>query len=507
MSTWKYNLRTAILSLLMACLLLWIGATRIVEAGKLESPTAQESSEVQELYEARCATCHGTLGDGAGPAADRFFIKPRDFTRDEYKIKSTAGDEFPSRDDLIRVISKGMPGSSMPPWENVLSQSEIGELADYIQAFGRFFPQEGYGTTIVEVPSRVEPSPESIARGKQLYEGEVECVKCHGLAGRGDGPSAFELTDNAGFVIYPADLTQPWTYRGGMTPEDVYLRMHTGLTGSPMPAFGDALTEEEIWDLVNFILSLSPEQAPEPSVLLVSDLVEGSLPDDPNDAAWLEVASAYYPLTSQLMRAPRFYRPAVNAVWVKSLYNGSEIAFHISWNDRTETRTGDAIDAMAIQWPQELSDGNERPYFVFGDPQRPAYQWYWTADSDTVAERNTTGLQSVTDQSGEQQTVANAVYEDGRWQVVFRRPLQTGDENDLRIVTDTYIPLNFIVWDGGSGEIDGQMGINTWSPVYLQSPTPATQYAAIPAVMLVVIVLQWLVVRLVRRFARTKENG
>jgi hypothetical protein len=73
-------------------------------------PAAQEVSQGQMIYEQRCAACHGVNGDGQGPGAERLFIKPRDFTRDEFKIKSTAGDEFPTRDDLIRVISKGMPG-------------------------------------------------------------------------------------------------------------------------------------------------------------------------------------------------------------------------------------------------------------------------------------------------------------------------------------------------------------------------------------------------------------
>ncbi|HEX6384172.1 MAG TPA: c-type cytochrome, partial [Anaerolineae bacterium] len=64
---------------------------------------AQSTSEGQAIYEQRCAGCHGVTGDGQGPAAGQLFVKPRDFTRDEYEIKSTAGDEFPSREDLIRT--------------------------------------------------------------------------------------------------------------------------------------------------------------------------------------------------------------------------------------------------------------------------------------------------------------------------------------------------------------------------------------------------------------------
>lgn len=487
---------------------LWFVAGAAVTDAKVVGAPVAQVTEGQRIYEERCAACHGLAGDGAGPAAEHLFVKPRDFTRDEYKIKSTIGDEFPSREDLIRVITEGMPGSSMPGWAGVLTSAQTGAVADYIQQnFGRFFAQEGYGATRITVPRRVNPSDESSARGRALYDSDIECVKCHGAAGRGDGPSAFELTDNAGHLIYPADLTQPWTFRGGMTPEEIYLRLRTGLTGSPMPSFADALSEEETWDLVNYILSLSPEKAPEPAVLLVSQYVEGPLPDDPGDPAWAEVEPGYYPLTSQLMRTPRTYQPAVNAIWVKSLYNDTEVAFHVAWNDRTETRGAETIDAMAIQFPQQLSAGAERPYFFFGDSTRAVYQWYWSAASEGAVERNARGLAAIADQPAEQQQlVATARFEQGRWQLVFRRPLRTAAEDDLQFETDRYIPLAFMVWEGHAGEGGQHPGLTTWSLVYLQSPTPMMQYAIVPAVMIVVALIELLIVWTVRRNTRTRQE-
>ena len=480
----------------------WAGAT---EAGGPNIPTAQ-SAQGQQIYQERCAACHGINGDGQGPGAERLFVKPRDFTRDEFKIKSTEGDEFPSREDLIKVIAEGMPGSSMPGWENVLSRAEMGAVADYVQTFGRFFAQEGYGSTIIEIPSREDPSDESIARGRVLYEGDIECVKCHGETGRGDGPSAFELTDNAGYVIYPADLTQPWTFRGGADPDDIYLRLRTGLTGSPMPSFADALSEQETWDLVNYILSLSADASSEPAVLLVSRYTEEQLPDDPNDPLWSNLDPAYYPLTGQIMRAERHYQPAINAVVVKTLFNTTEIAFHVSWNDRTETRSGAAIDAMTIQLPQELSDGDERPYFVFGDVDRLAYQMYWAADEDVVIERNTHSLNAIEEQSTQDATVTSE-YTDGRWQLVFRRRLNTGDSNDVAFETNRYIPISFMAWDGFADEADGRLGLNTWSNVFLQTPTPLVQYAWIPGVMVGVFVAELLVIWFVRRIHRKRQEA
>jgi DMSO reductase family type II enzyme heme b subunit len=473
-----------------------------------KAAAAAQISQGQMIYEQHCAACHGLEGDGAGPGAERLFTKPRDFTRDEYEIKSTAGDEFPTRDDLIRTISKGMPGSSMPAWEGELSQGEIGAVTDYIQTtFGRFFSQEGFGTTVIDVPGRIEPSEESLARGEQLFSSDIGCLKCHGENGRGNGPSAFELTDNTGNVIYPADLTQPWHFRGGAAPEDIYVRLRTGMPGSPMPSFADALSEEDTWDLVNYVLSRSPEEPPEPAVLLKSQFVEEPLPTEPDDPAWDNIAPAYFPLSGQLQRAPRHYQPAINAVWVRSLYNTTEVAFQVAWNDRTETRDGEAIDAMAIQFPQDFSGGEERPYFVFGDSNRPVYQWYWAADTDGVTERNAGGLDAIEDQPEAQwQTQSVASYQDGRWQVVFRRSLTTGDATDLNFETDRFTPISFMAWDGFAQESGGSLGLTTWSNVYLESPAPITRYYKIPVVMVVVVIVEGVIVGLVQRANRKPQR-
>ena len=396
----------------------------------------QDVTQGEAIYIERCSACHGIEGNGQGPAAERLFIKPRDFTRDEYKIKSTQGDEFPSRDDLIAIIADGMPGTSMPAWDDELNEDEIGDVADYIQqSFGRFFSQEGYGKTDIDVPARISPSNESIARGQVLYQEEIECFKCHGLAGRGDGPSAFDQTDNAGNVIFPADLSQPWHFRGGAEPEDLYLRLQTGLTGSPMPSFANALSEDDTWHLVNYILSLAPNEPPEPAVLLVSERIEGALPISPDDPTWDQLEDAYYPLTGNIMSAPRYYQPFINSVTAKSFYNESEIAMLISWNDRTETRDGEMVDAVTVQFPQELLENNERPYFVFGDSDNAVYQRYWSANMDDVIERNASGLDAVSDQSDDRQDTASvAKYQDGQWQVLFRRQLQTDDAETFRCV-------------------------------------------------------------------------
>ncbi|MCA9772223.1 MAG: cytochrome c, partial [Myxococcales bacterium] len=46
-------------------------------------------------------------------------------------------------------------------------------------------------------------------------------------------------------------------FRGGPADTDLYRTLTTGLDGTPMPAYGGSLTEEERWALVDYIRFLS----------------------------------------------------------------------------------------------------------------------------------------------------------------------------------------------------------------------------------------------------------
>lgn len=98
----------------------------------------------------------------------------------------------------------------------------------------------------------IEATRESIALGNELY---VEnCVPCHGVSGKGDGPVGLSLNPP------PADLTQH-TEPGLHSDGQLWLWITNGYPGSPiMPAFKDALTDEERWHLVNYIRTLGQEE-------------------------------------------------------------------------------------------------------------------------------------------------------------------------------------------------------------------------------------------------------
>lgn len=91
------------------------------------------------------------------------------------------------------------------------------------------------------------PDVESIAIGQALFT--ENCVPCHGPEGRGNGPTARTLSPP------PADFAAGHT--ATHTDGDLYFWILQGIEDTAMPAFGDQLTEEQAWHLVNYVRRLS----------------------------------------------------------------------------------------------------------------------------------------------------------------------------------------------------------------------------------------------------------
>jgi mono/diheme cytochrome c family protein len=283
----------------------------------------------RNLYLRHCMHCHGVSGDGAGPTAQYFKVRPRDYRQGIIKFTSTkASVPRPSREDLFRIIKLGVPGTYMPsfmllPDDEVkligeyvrwlamrgemerklnawlvtsYSQEAVDEAdspaelqaefdtewaeeaGDYIERFGNDLKldwQDANKPENVVNPSvpRTPSSPESIANGRKIFlSKDAKCASCHGETGRGNGPSteAFNdlpgqppgtksdkpgLFDNWGNIVKPRNLTTG-VFRGGRRPIDIYRRIHSGIKGTPMQAFGTTLKEEQIWDVVNYVLNI-----------------------------------------------------------------------------------------------------------------------------------------------------------------------------------------------------------------------------------------------------------
>lgn len=110
------------------------------------------------------------------------------------------------------------------------------------------FPaQEGKPTPGLDLAAQMTASPAALAQGKQLFA--VNCVMCHGAAGKGDGAAAVALTPK------PRDFSKAAGWTVGYTIADIYQTLTEGVKGTPMPAF-DALTPTDRFAVAHYVQSL-----------------------------------------------------------------------------------------------------------------------------------------------------------------------------------------------------------------------------------------------------------
>jgi mono/diheme cytochrome c family protein len=269
------------------------------------------------VYTRQCASCHGTTGDGRGPAASYLNPPPRDYRLGRFKFTSTPRGAKPRRADLERIIRRGAKGTSMPSFR-WMAEEDLAAVVDYVillssrgeleyrlarvsaEQLGEeddidpFLVLEQVQTIAqawseanTQIVRSLTPEPaytqDSIHTGARAFV-ELNCYKCHGRDGRGNKAQDVGK-DDWGRIAYAADLTSGMLH-GGRRPIDIYRRIYSGINATPMPAFsqpdaakGETETQrsDKIWNLTHFITSI----------------VEGKpLPADVIDAAILEQAKS-----------------------------------------------------------------------------------------------------------------------------------------------------------------------------------------------------------------------
>ncbi len=101
-------------------------------AGPVLSTLGDNGYHGKGLYREHCAHCHGITGDGAGRTARSLNPYPRDFRLGKFKFKSTPLRSMPTDDDMMQLLVKGVPGSSMPSFRGLL-KSDLEALVDYVK--------------------------------------------------------------------------------------------------------------------------------------------------------------------------------------------------------------------------------------------------------------------------------------------------------------------------------------------------------------------------------------
>ncbi|MCH8055192.1 MAG: c-type cytochrome [Deltaproteobacteria bacterium] len=204
------------------------------------------------VYEQNCAICHETSGDGRGIAQMMLLTKPRDFRQGIFKFRSTPTGSLPTDEDLFQTVSTGLQGTGMVAQDH-LRETERRAVVEYLKTFSERFRKQTAQASI-HIPEPPPRSRELVEQGRKLFQ-EAGCFTCHGVEGKGDGPSASELKDSWGRPSRPGDLTRP--LKRGSKSKSIYLTLATGLDGTPMPSYRDALSDNDLWALVYYVASLN----------------------------------------------------------------------------------------------------------------------------------------------------------------------------------------------------------------------------------------------------------
>lgn len=490
----------------------WLSVPAMAQTGT--TPSAADLEAGKQLYMQRCQHCHGDNGDGKGVSHPFVYPKPRDFTSGTYKFRTRYANEnevkVASDEDLFRSISEGLHGTSMPGWGDFYTKPQIWQLVHYIKTFAPVFKEEKVGPPL-DFSGEIPSSPASIAKGKEQFDKVFECYTCHGSAGRGNGQQALDgLKDDWGERIWPANLTRPWTYRGGHSRRDIFRNIALGIPGTPMPAFAEpdpmaAVREatdpqkkkeaeasarelrENIWHTVNYVQSLwTHAEEPEAKSVLVAQRLEGPVPGGPDDPAWKTVPVNYYPLVGQVVEEPRLFTPLVVGLEVQAAHNGKEIALRLVWDDRTESKPGGSgetatfVDAVALQFPSKPGQGAERPYFLMGDAKHSTDLWYWQNSApDKAVLVQTTGAKSFQPGENAGGIRAQGVVDNGQYRVTFQRALRTKNEGkEVQFEVGKFASFSLTTWDGSNGEQGGgKRAVTAWSNLYLApEPSKAPMY-------------------------------
>jgi cytochrome c oxidase cbb3-type subunit I/II len=235
-----------------------------MDGAGVSMPRSQEWIEHgKEVYERRCLGCHGAHGDGNGPAATFMYKqRPRIFSQGVFKFRLTES-SLPTDGDLLRTITRGVRGTAMPPWYDLPLNDRLAviQYIKYVLAVDRSSgdkPVEFFADSPGEplyIPPPPAPSSAMIAHGKDIWA-QAKCWECHGETGKGDGQKAAGLTDDPGFPIRPANL-RAGQFKSGSSVTDIFRTISRGLSGTPMPSYGDAFPDADRWALAYYILSLS----------------------------------------------------------------------------------------------------------------------------------------------------------------------------------------------------------------------------------------------------------
>ena len=222
-----------------------------------------------------------------------------------------------------------------------------------------------------------------------------------------------------------------------------------------------------------------------------SYVVRGDLPTAADDVAWQLVSPITIPLSGQVITRPVWPEPTVRALTVRSVHNGTEIAFLLEWQDNTKNdrlTPGTFRDGVAIGLPL----GDAPAFFCMGQLDHYINIWHWKADWQSDIDRRAArtsekkeggvrtfeviprrvssvedliggGFSTLTTKDKQGRVQGQAFWKDGVWHVVMRRPLVSEEqENEATLIPGRIQTVSFAVWNGENKERNGQKAVAPW---------------------------------------------
>ena len=335
--------------------------------------------------------------------------------------------------------------------------------------------------------------------------------------------------------------------------------MTTGLNGTPMPSFADALQPEQRWAITDFIASLSSEDGPGYTNLVVAkysldpiDLTKGA-------ASFASAPVARFPIIGQITEPGRQFHPPATSVRVQAIYDAESIALLVRWNDMRADNTGkneptlavpieeeeeaatsgaaskggvfgdqevaqppaaadpfaeapaaaaappsEFSDAVAIQIPTQVPTGARKPYFIFGDAQNSVDLWFFDlARPDPLQFTGRGSADLAPNDTGDVTGVAS--YDQGEWSVIFKRPLRAS--SGAPFTPGRFLPVAFSVWDGFSRERGNKRGLTAWYSIYVEPEVVTSAVGPMVRTALLILVIELVVIGLVRRRHGSRAAG
>ena len=237
-------------------------------------------------------------------------------------------------------------------------------------------------------------------------------------------------------------------------------------------------------------------------MIIRSPWVSGNIPSTPEDPAWQKIPPMTLPLSGQIITRPVWPEPTARALTVRTMHNGTDIAFLLEWQDNTRNdrlTPGTFRDGVALGLPL----GDAPAFFCMGQLDHYINIWHWKADwqsdIDRRAARTTEkekgsgeprrfeviprrassvedliggGFSTLTTKEKQGRVQGRATWKDGMWRVVMRRPLSSEEqENEAKLVPGRIQTVSFAVWNGENKERNGQKAIAPWFQLSLDPVT------------------------------------